>query len=446
MSNPEANPESQPGKPASDKDAKDKGASEGSGAHVEANRADNPDVEQLKRRVLSKQSEDQRASDTKTQAHQNGAYEVFAKALPDTVSGDEHTIKFYRFGSADARPKAYLQAGLHADELPGQLVLRMLIEQLEKAAERGDVIGQIVVVPVANPIGRSQVEGGYMQGRVEKETGRNFNRGFPDLAALARKRVVGRFDTEDETANTAKIRKGMLKGLAAIETNDAFESMQIELLSEACDADIVLDLHADNEALMHLYTQQASWPEAQDLAAELDARAVLLADISGGEPFDETCSRPWYTLKEKQPDAAIAHACFSATVELRSNNDVSTDYAQNDAQGLFRFLMRRGLIAGEAGSIPRLLCDATDLRAMQQVRSPCEGLIDYKLRLGDRVRKGDVIAEIIPAEGEIETICAITDGILFARHNQTWAWTGKVIGKVAGSEVLEERQGHLLTD
>ncbi|MEM8636097.1 MAG: succinylglutamate desuccinylase/aspartoacylase family protein [Pseudomonadota bacterium] len=376
----------------------------------------------------------------------NTSIELIEKTLPATVEGDELTLKFYRFGSANARPKAYLQAGLHADELPGQLVLRLLRERLDEAAAHGDIVGQIVMVPIANPIGLGQVEGGYMQGRVEKGTGRNFNRGFPDLAALARKRTVGRFDTEDEAANIAKIRKGMLKGLTAIETEDAFETLQIALLSEACDADIVLDLHADNESLLHIYTQPAAWPEAQDLAAELDARAVLLADVSGGEPFDEACSTPWNTLKEKQPDAAIPPACFSATVELRSNNDVSTDYARDDARALFRFLTRRGLIKGNVGDAPRLLCEATDLRAMQQVKAPCEGVVDYKLRLGDRVRTGDVIAEIIPEAGDIAEVTATTNGILFARHNQTWAWEGKVIGKVAGHEPLEERQGHLLTD
>lgn len=376
----------------------------------------------------------------------NTSIEVIEKTLPATVEGDELTLKFYRFGSANARPKAYLQAGLHADELPGQLVLRLLRERLDEAAAHGDIVGQIVLVPIANPIGLGQVEGGYMQGRVEKGTGRNFNRGFPDLAALARKRTVGRFDTEDEAANIAKIRKGMLKGLTAIETEDAFETLQIALLSEACDADIVLDLHADNESLLHIYTQPAAWPEAQDLAAELDARAVLLADVSGGEPFDEACSTPWHTLKEKQSDAAIPPACFSATVELRSNNDVSMNYARDDARALFRFLTRRGLIKGNVGDAPRLLCEATDLRAMQQVKAPCEGVVDYKLRLGDRVRTGDVIAEIIPEAGDIAEVTATTNGILFARHNQTWAWEGKVIGKVAGHEPLEERQGHLLTD
>ena len=84
---------------------------------------------------------------------------------------------------------------------------------------------------------------------------------------------------------------------------------------------------------------------------------------------------------------------------------------------------------------------------MQQLRSPIEGLILYRSRLGDRVRQGDVVAEIIPPiEGEGVPVLAETDGILFARHDQRWAWEGKVIGKIQGREVLESRKGSLLTD
>ena len=64
----------------------------------------------------------------------------------------------------------------------------------------------------------------------------------------------------------------------------------------AHDADLVLDLHADNQAVMHLYTGTPLWPEVRDLAAELGARAVLLAEVSGGNPFDEACSGPWWAL------------------------------------------------------------------------------------------------------------------------------------------------------
>jgi predicted deacylase len=208
----------------------------------------------------------------------------------------------------------------------------------------------------------------------------------------------------------------------------------------------VLDLHADNEALVHLYLGTPLWPDAEDLAADLDARAVLLAEVSGGNPFDEACSGPWWALARVFPEAAIPPACLAATVELRSNNAVDARLAEDDAAAILRFLTRRGVIAGEAGALPRLLCEATPLEAMQQVVAPVAGIVVYRARLGDCLRTGDVVAEIVDPLGATVEVAARTDGILFARHDQPYAWPGKVIGKIAGAEALPERRGRLLPE
>jgi predicted deacylase len=217
------------------------------------------------------------------------------------------------------------------------------------------------------------------------------------------------------------------------------------LLTLSHDADFMLDLHADNEAEVHLYTGTPLWPAAADLAADIDARAVLLAELSGGDPFDEAVGGPWWILARDNPDAAIPPACLSATLEMRSNNDVDGDMARGDALALLSFLTRRGLVAGDAGAVPRLLCEATPLEAMQQVTATAAGVVVYKARLGDRVAAGDLIAEIVdPLGAPPVEIRARTAGVLFARHEQPYAWSGKIIGKIAGAEPLPERQGKLL--
>lgn len=77
--------------------------------------------------------------------------------LPPIAPGTRRELTVLRFGSPGARPKAYLQAGLHADELPGMLILAILAEMLAEAEARGeiggDIGGEIILVPVANPIG-----------------------------------------------------------------------------------------------------------------------------------------------------------------------------------------------------------------------------------------------------------------------------------------------------
>jgi uncharacterized protein len=364
-------------------------------------------------------------------------------ALRHGKKESKHHLRILRFGQAGARPKAVLQAGLHADELPGMLVLTLMAQMLEAETARGRIIGEIVLIPGANPIGLAQRKGEALIGRADLKTDQNFNRGFPDLAALCRKGLKGRL-AEDAVANTATIRSAFAKALGGIEPENRVEALQLTLMTEAADADLVLDLHADNEAQLHLYTLPQLWAEAEPLAAELDARAVLLCEDSGGSSFDEACSTPWLRLAAEYPEAAIPLACLSATVELRSNNDVDERLADRDARALLRFLMRRGVVAGEPGAVPRLLCKPTRLEAMEQLKAPVEGLVVYRCRLGDHVRAGETVAEIVPLSGPRQPIIASTEGPLFARHNQPWAWEGRIVGKIAGETPLEHRTGNLL--
>ena len=59
---------------------------------------------------------------------------AFAQGLPPTGAGTTHQITAFRYGTEGARPKAYLQAGLHADvaldlkvdpEILGGLIVRV---------------------------------------------------------------------------------------------------------------------------------------------------------------------------------------------------------------------------------------------------------------------------------------------------------------------------------
>lgn len=367
--------------------------------------------------------------------------------LPFGPEGGEPAgeLTVLRFGNPGARPKAYLQAGLHADELPGMLVLRDLATRLEEAALRGEILGEIILLPVSNPIGLAQLRHDHLQGRFDEQTGENFNRGYAYLADLVQGHVAGLLG-DDPAANAETIRAALREAVAALRPDSALQGLRKALLGLACDADLVLDLHADNQALMHLYTAEALWPAAEDIAAELDARAVLLCDLSGGNPFDEACSAPWWTLAAAFPDKPVPNACLAATVELRSNNEVEARLVESDAAALFRVLTRRGLVTGEVDSLPRLLCEATPLKAMQQIRSPGLGIVTYHARLGDRVTAGDLVATLTDPLGDSIEILAETEGRLFARHEQLYAWPGKVIGKIAGTEILPDRVGDLLTN
>ena len=368
------------------------------------------------------------------------------------LPGSPHRLTVLRFGAPGGQErsdrgiepgtgrKAYVQAGLHADEFPGMLVLRILAGHLAEADARGAVHGEILLVPQANPIGLTQTETSFLSGRLENGTGENFNRNYADLSDLGSLSLG-----PDEATNVDTIRAAMSARLAAMKPDGALAHLRHRLLTLAHDADLVLDLHADNEAEPHMYVGPALWPAAEDIAAAIDARAVLLSEVSGGNPFDEACASPWWALAANHPGLPIPPACLAATLELGCNDDVNPERAADQATALLRMLQGRGFVDGSGGR-PRLSCRATALTAMAQVRSPVTGLVAYRRRLGDWVHKGDLVATVIDPLGEETELLAETDGRLFARHSQPYAWPGRVIGKIAGEIPLDSRTGNLLSD
>ncbi len=371
--------------------------------------------------------------------------------LQQNSPGTDRHVVVHRYGRPGARPKAYLQASLHADEIPAMLVQHHLIGLLDEADRQGRILGEIVLVPVANPIGAGQVLNGMLAGRYELGGGGNFNRSWPDLAAGLADRLRDRIGA-DPAANVETIRAAMGENLAQLSPSTEMASLRLTLARLAYDADIVLDLHCDDEALPHLFLIPAHWPDAADLSAEIGSRATLLAEDSGGASFDEAFSTPWTRLAAAfGPDRPIPAACLAATIEYRGRADVADELAGPDAAALFRFLQRRGLVAGDPGPLPPALCEATRLDACDVVRSPGAGVLAYRQPLGARVKEGDLIAELVdPTAEDPRTartpIRSGTDGLLLSRRLARLVRPGDTVAKVVGTRPLPHRTGRLLED
>src|ERR1043166_8942728 len=110
--------------------------------------------------------------------------------------GNTRQLVVHRYGKAGSRPKAYLQASLHADEIPPMLVQHHLIRLLDEADQAGLIEGEILIVPVANPIGVGQVVNDVLSGRYELGGGGNFNRNWPDLSHGLADQVRGRLGAD----------------------------------------------------------------------------------------------------------------------------------------------------------------------------------------------------------------------------------------------------------
>lgn len=363
--------------------------------------------------------------------------------------GAQKTLVSLHYGDPAARPKVYLQASLHAEELPGMLVAHHLRQALDEAERLGLIQGCVVLVPAANPIGLAQRLDHKAMGRFEFDTSQNFNRHYPDLAAAVFDTVRPRLGP-DAQANVATVRAAVAQWIDGWQPGSELDSLRRSLLGLSHDADVVIDLHCDWEAVLHLYCEEACWPPLEPLARLTGARAVLLARDSGGGPFDECLSGLWWQLAERLRAAGVSHplpqGCASTTLELRGEADVTHDLARRDAQALMAYLRHLGVVSGDRPALPEALCRPTPLSGSETLHTPVPGVVVYRARPGDVLAAGDPVADVIdptaPGQARVHTVCASVPGVLYATVAQRYAVAGGELGKIAGA--VPFRTGPLL--
>lgn len=362
--------------------------------------------------------------------------------LPWSHLGTERRLSVFRYGHGPR--KAYIQASLHADELPGMRTAWELKQRLNELETQGLLNGVIELVPVANPIGLEQVLMDVPLGRYEMESGQNFNRRFVDLSEEIGNQIEGQL-TDDPQHNLMLIREHLRDALARQTASTQLQSQRLVLQRLACDADMVLDLHCDFEAVAHLYTTPEAWPQVEPLARYIGAEASLLATDSGGQSFDECFTLLWWQLKERFGEQfEIPLGSFSVTVELRGQGDVTHDLASLDCQALIEYLIRFGAIDGEPMPLPDLPYPATPLAGVEPVATPVGGLLVYSAVPGEYLEAGQLVAQIIdPINDTVTPVHCCNAGLLYARSLRRMATAGMVIAHVAGAEAY--RSGYLLS-
>jgi predicted deacylase len=361
--------------------------------------------------------------------------------------GSHKTLTSFHFGTPGHGPKVYIQASLHAEELPGMLVAHHLRALLEAADAAGQIQGEVILVPVANPIGLAQRVDHKAMGRFELDSSENFNRHYPDLAKAVWPAVQDKLGA-DPHQNVAAVRRAMGPYLQAWVPDTELQSLRRTLLLLAYDADSMLDLHCDCESVMHFYTEDACWPQLEPLTHFLQCQAILLARNSGSGPIDECLSGAWWRLADLLAThgnpAPLPQGCCSATIELRGEADVSHALAQTDAQAIYEWLQHTQVIAStQAAQLPAPLCQPTPLAGSETLRTPVPGVVVFAAQVGQRLQAGDLVAEVIdPVANRTHRIVAGVAGILYARIRERYATAGSELGKIAGATAF--RTGELL--
>ena len=316
-------------------------------------------------------------------------------SLDSDTPGQEFFLRVMRFRGSGGGPTVYMQAALHAHELPGMVALDQLIPRLQSAENEGRLAGNVTLVPHANPIGLSQAVFGETLGRFDLHGRINFNRSFPSELS------------EELTGQTAPQR---LKAL---------------LIELAVEADVVLDLHCDDEGPVYLYISERQLDEGQRLARAMQA-AVILTD-SGKEiiSFDLAVSARW--AAQNRPNDAR----FAATIELRGMMDVTSATADRDADGLYRYLADIGTVIDDLPAIDLEDFVSGDVDAAQLIATPVPGAILYHVSVGEWVSKGQRLALILSNAGMTphEVLCPF-DGLVMTRRDRRFARRGEDVIKV----------------
>ena len=323
-------------------------------------------------------------------------------------NGDPVQVGAWRFGGDGSGPKVHLQAGVHADEIAGMLVLHLLMQRLLVVEAEGRLKGSVTVVPQANPLGIGQFRQGRILGRFHDATGHNFNRAFDQSAAM-----------EQPSTNV--------------------QEWQKSLVQLASTAQVMLDLHTDDEALPYLYVHRSFWPGAGELGAAMKMDVAIIWDDGGDGSFEETIIAPWLR------DGVTAQR-MAATLELRGQGDVSDRLAEQDAAGLYAWLCSCGVI-DEALSPGDWPVEVMEMGQMETILAPQPGVLIFEKELGDFVEEGQRFARILRRPGDPSSevvLVAEQAGRMVTRYRDRLVSQGMVVAKFTGSRISRNWSGGLL--
>ena len=321
--------------------------------------------------------------------------EIERVTFESDTPGQEFSLRVFRFRGSGNGPAVYMQAALHAHEMPGMVALDRLIPRLEAAENDARLAGSVTVVPHANPVGLAQAVFGETLGRFDLNGRINFNRSFPLEAADG---LTGR---------------------------PAAERLKAILLSLAAKSDVVLDIHCDDEGPVYLYVPERHLDEGRRLARSMQA-AVILTD-AGTDPvsFDLAVAARW--AKERRASGTR----FAATIELRGMMDVTSALADRDANGLYRYLVDTGTVIDKLPAIFPADPISGDVDAAQLIATPVPGALLFDVAIGDWVTEGQRLAVVLSDAGAAHhEVLAPFEGMVMTRRDRRFVRRGEDVIKV----------------
>ena len=316
-------------------------------------------------------------------------------SVASNASGRKMHVAVYRFKGEQPGPKVYIQSSIHGAEVQGNVVIYHLIEFLKNNPIRGEVI----LVPNCNPVGTNIKSGEYTLGRFDPINGENWNRGYFYQESLVNDFVESLpgdltideikplFRQEIKNAIETELNKPWGVGLAS--------RLNLQLQSLALEADYIIDLHNGPVATRHIYVPEY----AKESAKYFNIPHVIFIPNQFSGALDEAMFCHWWTLIDKLnnkfPQQKWLNPVEAFTLEMGSQEVIDFESGQYDANGILTYLNYKNCLVDsqiEPESIERYAVYLNDYKILYTQDG---GIVEYKVKPGQHVKKGEIIAQIL---------------------------------------------------
>lgn len=267
-------------------------------------------------------------------------------------------------------PRLYLQAGIHGDEVTGTEVAVRLTSQVSP----DQLSGVLVTAPIAN------VPAYLTRARsftLEERSGLNMHGIFPGAETFLTDRIAKKIHDEI-----------LVKVEYAIDMHTGLTGASCSPFSYVCPTD-------DQDGLLKKREE------------------IALACSTSGVVFylsREDCRKFRSIENYDATFFEIAHRRGVATTlwEMGEGGRVTREFVDLGVEGIRNVMKHLGMLEGDLVR-PKETYKFTKLAV---AFAPAGGLLQVKARLGSKVRKGDLVGEILDPLGKVTPVLAPTDGLV----------------------------------
>lgn len=345
--------------------------------------------------------------------------------LQSLASGDFLQLKVYRFVGNSEGKKVYIQANLHGAEIVGNAVIYELIKCFSSLQPQ-DINGEIILVPLCNPVGVNQRHHFFSTGRFNPHDGQNWNRIFWDCSSEISKEIDSFLEENFDLSEAEiyriykdKIRRKLEK---KIEEEDrirglSFSEKYRNLLQKlSALADYVIDIHSSSvSAISYIYTFKGREKSAEYFGFDY---GVLVDEIEG-KAFDEAFLNPWLKLEEKLAEKGkkVVFDVESWTLELGSGMKIEEESVERGVSGIINYLAFKKVLNIRLLPIARKI-KLIPKSQMKHYYAPKGGIIRNRLPAGSIIRKGETLYQLVSFEKReamptITEVVSVDEGIVY---------------------------------